>query len=340
MGKKHHLKEMAKRNIKILGSSKIKLKRGQKINIKPYVEDSVEGSIVSRLGGIISEKMGHEERPIKSEATLIDQYQISSILGRTKFDNDTFIPTIVVTTTKKNSIIFDFAGDNIIGNLLRTSTLGPIYEKIKSEWKKLNTDDKSDFTNILYIPNILVFSDGMESLFNPYKVNLLLVSVPTYKTIKEGLSDEDLDNSSFIYLSRVYGDIMDAATKINGCDNLVIDPFTVKTATDNIHTVVQIWNYLINSKRCKENIDSIWFSVDNEYDYVIFIAEKGIVKKSSIPTNENDEEVVHENDTKEEYDDSIEDIKDEIISDIKENTEKKKKTIKKKLEEQADLLDD
>ena len=239
---KKDLKKMAKNDIKILSNNKIKLRKGQKISIKPLVEESLRKTIVSRLEGIIPDNTEKYDvnNVIKSEVTALSQIKISDITAHVS-ENKNLVPTIVHVVTRKSALDFDFAAEGIIGDLLRSSTLGPTYQKIKDGWKNLN-EDKTEFTNILFIPNLLVFSNGIEALFDPFKVNLLLVSVPTFKHYKENLPEyfKDVDTS---YFGRVYGDIMDAAVNIGGCDNLIIDPFDLKITKDYQHEVIDMWKY-------------------------------------------------------------------------------------------------
>ena len=328
MGKRD-LKAMAKNSIKIISNNKIKLRRGQKISIKPIVEESIKGATISRLEGIIPDNTDKYDAShiIKSEATLLSQIKISDIVTHTA--NDNMVPTIVHVCTKKNSLDFDFAGEGIIGDLLRTSTLGPTYNKIKNGWKNLNTDDKTTFTNVMFIPNILVFSNGIETLFSPFKVNLLLVSVPSFKLFKEN-APEDSKNVEVDYIGRIYGDIMDSAIKISGCSDLIINPFDIKISKEYPHDVVDMWNYLIDSSMCRKSISSIWFSItDDEFHYVLFITEKGIKKSSNVIASADDSVMGDDDDDDEEF----EDIADEIISDMESSNEKKKKNVK-------DALDD
>lgn len=335
---KHDLKKLAKLNIKILSNNKIKLRKGQKISIKPIVEESLKDAIVSRLDGIIDANTQKYESShiIKSEATALSQIKMSDIITHAS-TNKNIVPTVVHVVTKKNALDFDFAGEGIIGDLLRSSTLGPTYQKIKDGWKSLNTDDSTSFTNVLFIPNIFVFTNGIETLLNPFKVNLLLIAEPSYKLFKEDFSEStDQDKISRLYLERVYGDIMDAAVKIKGCSDLIINPFEVKASKDNQHEVIDIWNFLIDSTRCRESISSIWFSIENEYDYILFIAEKGVKKMvDEVPFETIPFDSIPDGDD-EEDDDVLDDITDEIVSDIEENNNNKKKKVKELLEDDED----
>ena len=321
MGKKKYLKE----KIKILTNNKIKLKKGQKISIRPMVEESLKDSVISRLEGIICDNTDRydESHDIKSEVTLLSQIKMADIITHTP--GTKVVPTIVHVCTKKNSLDFDFAGDGIIADLLRSSTLGPTYNRIKDSWKNINTDDNTLFTNVMYIPNIFVFSNGVETLLSPFKVNLLMIAVPSFKSFKEDYNDDKCDDNKIAtdYIGRIYGDIAEAAIKLPNCSDLIIDPFSIKITKDHQHDVINFWNYLIDSPRCKKVISSIWFSIEDEFNYVIFITEKGI--KKLVENNEYDDNI-HETD------EELDEITDEIVSDINTKNNNKKKVVKDNLD--------
>ena len=56
MAKKKKLKKLAESNIKILKSGKIKFSKNQKIDLGLFTTESIEGAVVSRLEGIISQE--------------------------------------------------------------------------------------------------------------------------------------------------------------------------------------------------------------------------------------------------------------------------------------------
>ena len=132
--------------------------------------------------------------------------KVSRALGRMdSAENQTIVLPIV--NKKKSISCFNMLNDTIIGSLLRTSTLKPIYKRLKSEWEELNKDDKSDFVNVLYIPNILVFLDENtgKPLRQPYQINLLLISLPSTKYMLNAngsnITDkiQEQENSACIY---------------------------------------------------------------------------------------------------------------------------------------------
>ena len=70
-------RKMAKSNIKILKSGKIKISKEQKLDLTPFIEGTINNTIVSRLNGIISkeEVVIDEEKNIDIRAHLIDELE-------------------------------------------------------------------------------------------------------------------------------------------------------------------------------------------------------------------------------------------------------------------------
>ena len=159
--KKKNDMKIAEQNIKILKSGKIKVKKGQKISLDPYIENSVENTICSRSTGIISKEdvvvSNGDVSKTDITANLSSMKRTADMLSRTS-TSTTYTITHVINK-KESGEIFDFLDDSIVGILLRTSTLATIYKKIKDEWLDLNNEDKTSFFNVLYIPNIFVFLD-------------------------------------------------------------------------------------------------------------------------------------------------------------------------------------
>jgi hypothetical protein len=256
---------------------------------------------------------------------------MSAIIAHTRDKDAASIPTIVHVVTKKNALDFDFSAPGLIGDILRTSTLGPVYQRIKTEWKSLNTNDESNFTNIMYIPNLYVFSDGNESLFYPFKINLLIVSVPTCKRHKEEISDDTI-NPATDYIGRVIGDIMESASKISGCDELIVDPYALKITKDYPQEVINMWNYVMSTPKIKKSINKVWFTIDDEYNYVLFVANS-VTKLSSILTKTTIDNVHPDEDDEDDEDD---DITKEIVGSINQSNHDKTVIIESLSESDAD----
>lgn len=183
--------------------------------------------------------------------------------------------------------MFDFAEDSIIGKLLRISTLGILYENVRDKWIHFN-EDKGNFTNILYIPKILVFSDPYEGGFlnSLTYINLLIVAVPKSKdklAIAASYIDDDKkkkNDDNIVKVSkidkvdsykRIIADIADAAIKC-GCDRLVIDPYQIKEFYKNPVDTAKAWKEIITSKKFSDHVEDVIFSFYNDSDFITFTA--------------------------------------------------------------------
>ena len=110
---------------------------------------------------------------------LFDSAKIYLYGSYSKGNAEKAVPKIHVSVVnKKNSCDgFNFDDATIVGNLMRTSLLPAIYKRIMDNWVDIN-DKKNLSTNVLFIPDILVYLDKYtgEVLRYPYKVNLLLIA--------------------------------------------------------------------------------------------------------------------------------------------------------------------
>lgn len=264
--KKKKNKKIAKSNIKILASGKIKILKG-KVNIKPYVKESIKASVVSRLDGIISKEDVVIDTPSE---TIYTRYMTNPVDASRLFKaNSTDTPTIVVTMQKsKVTKSFDFLKSNTIGNLLRISSLASIYSEIRDQWVELNKDDNSEFTNVLFIPDIVVFLDMKSGDLNDtiYKVNLLIVAPPAPEKMVENNLDEVNDTAA---ASRIIADIVESSIKC-GAKNIIVDPYCHKILGKDKSDTALLWERVITGQRFKEQIKSISFAIEDEANFVIF----------------------------------------------------------------------
>lgn len=270
--KKKQIKEAAKSSIKVLKNGKIKLVKGVKFNITPSVDYTIDNSVISRLNGIIEETKSKpsEHKNIDTLITMVSQ--VESINLNNRLTNGKVVPTIVVVTSKKDATDFDFIGTGTIGDLLRASTLAPVYREIKDKWVDLNHSDKTDFTNVMFLPNLLMITDWntVNTLIEPYKFNLLLVAVPSTKYMKANDNDE---SSTFDHnLSRIIMDVMDAAIAV-GAKHLIIDPFDHKCERKNPTVNAKIWHSIVDTIKVKNSIDFINFCVVYDDFYIPFTVE-------------------------------------------------------------------
>lgn len=282
MGKKKQIKRLAEANIRILRSGKLKVSKNKKIPLKPFVKESVENSIVSRLDGIISKEdviIDTENLRCDITSNLTDEIKTVDLANRAK---SVKTQTIVVSTSKKAATnIFDFINTDAIGMLLRTSTLGSIYSEIKDRWVDINKDDSTHFTNVLFIPKILVFLDFNTGKIRktPLTVNLLIVATPSMSKMNENNIEEISQTDA---TSRVIADILDSAIKC-GCKSLVLYPYGNKITQKDKSESGNLWFTITSTQRVIENIESIIFTFDddNESDYIVFNASKNRIPSVS-----------------------------------------------------------
>lgn len=276
MSKKKQLKKLAKSNIQILKSGKIKVAKDQKINLKSFVNDSIENSVVSRLNAIISrEDVVIDTADLRADVTtnMTSDVKTAELAARANNPNTN---TIVLTVNKKNALdVFDFLEDGSLGIILRTSTLASIYkdDSIKSKWVDLNKNDKTNFTNVLYIPKIMVFIDPSNGKIRktPYYINLLLLAVPTQKNMGEAVEEVSDENAC----ARVIADICDAAIKC-GAKNLIIDPYDYKMFRKEPHTTAELWYQISTGQRFIEQFNSVIFTIENEELFIVFNAVNSV----------------------------------------------------------------
>lgn len=266
--KKKDTFSIAEQNIKILKSGKVKVKKGQKISLSPYVTDSVNNAVVSRLDAIISKAdvvIDTASKLLVTSTNLSSMKRTVELL--TKIDSP-IVYTLVHTINKKDATdVFDFMDDGVIGSLLRSSTLASIYKELKPNWVELNTDDKTSFTNVLFIPKILVFLDETTGKIRkrPYVVNLLLVVEPSTKDMATGL--EKLSNEEVT--DRIVKDVFTSAIKC-GARNLIVNPYCHKALMVDEHYTSDVWKVMSEVQPSIENIDTIDYSVGNDDLYIIF----------------------------------------------------------------------
>lgn len=271
MKKSKKLKKLAKANIKVLQSGKIKVTKGEKISIKPFVKESVDNVIMSRLDGIISKEdvvVDTENLRCDKATNMIDEMQILDLTSKV---SSATTKTIVVSMTKKNVLnAFDYLGCDTIGMLLRTSTLASIYTSIKEAWVELNKDDATNFTNVLFIPKIMVFIDFNTGKIRktPLYVNLLVVATPPVNKMSSDGVEEISDEMA---ASRVIADIVESVIKC-GAKNIILNPYCNKILQKDKNMVSNLWNQVTTGQRVLEQINSIDYSLENEEDFIVFTA--------------------------------------------------------------------
>lgn len=269
--KRKRKEKATKKSIEILESGKVKIKKDQKISLNPYIKDSVKNCICSRIEGIPNnEEVVIDESTLKTEIN-INLTSIKRTLELNAYTSDQPYTVVAVCSKKETVSLFDFMENTIIGVLLRTSTLASIYKTQKEKWMELNTDDKTAFTNVLYIPDILVFlnENTGKILKKPFKVNLLVVSVPSAKYMLDGI--EEADNE--VEVKRIIDDVFESAIKIH-TPKLIIAPFCYSPLLKDEHLTSETWHGISETDRVNNNIKSIDFCVNSDDAFIIFKKSK------------------------------------------------------------------
>lgn len=259
---------VAKQNIKILKSGKIKINKGQKISLAPYTANSVSNSVCSRIDGIIEKNVNSSNDNVKLNTTCNLSSMKKTVEMINKGTNDITKYTLVHVVNKKSAVdIMHFLDDSIVGSLFRSSTIASIYKKLEEDWVDLNDDDKTSFTNVLFIPDIFVFLDDETGKIkkHPYVVNLLLISEPTMKYMSNGV--EEITEETAV--KRMISDVFTSAIKC-GAKNLIIAPYCHKMFLKDEHFTASEWHNNTTVENSIKNINSIDFAINNDDLYIIF----------------------------------------------------------------------
>ena len=277
MGRKKYIKNLAKASLKITNSGKIKVDKNHKIDITPFVKDSVEKSVVSRLSALISkESVAVDATDMRccSNNVMLPEINIAQTLYNESAPIED-MPTICITVPKSKALeIFDFLDSGCTGEILRVSTLASVYKQIKQAWVDLNEDDPTEDSNIMYVPNVMFFVDlrtGKPSK-HPFKANILVVAVPSKKNmVKDKTSTEDITDEYAVH--KIVNDTVEAAIRL-GVKELIIDPLSAKFLRKNVSLVGYEWETLISSQRVMENLKEVSFSLTNDEAFVRFTSAR------------------------------------------------------------------
>lgn len=273
MGKKKKSKKsVALSNIKILKSGKIKFSKDNKIDVSTFVQESINDVVISRLDSIISKEdviiePDEVKRELKSYlVSPMDIAEISSLVS------SSVQKTIVIPVDKRDALdIFDFLDGGVMGEILRTSTFASIYKKVKKQWKDLCKKDNSHFTNVLYVPKVMVFLDERTGKIKnqPFYINVLIVATPPAKYMVENCMEE-IDDEDII--KRYVSDLISSSVKC-GCKDIILDPYSTDVLLDNISLSTEIWMRHLSDKVSKENFNSMSFSLPDQNLFISFEAQ-------------------------------------------------------------------
>lgn len=271
--KKKDSYSISQKNVKILKEGKIKIPKGPKVPIEQFISESVNKTVSLPLDAIIArEAMTSTKETPTVELQMSTMWDVitrptftaSAVLGGTSH-------TVVSVVNKKNSCDgFNFDDATIVGNLMRTSLLPAIYKRIMDNWVDIN-DKKNLSTNVLFIPDILVYLDKYtgEVLRYPYKVNLLLIAEPSKKDIEESPEFKDKDDIQEELVERIVSDVAEASVKC-GASNLVIAPYCHKWLVNDIYITAEKWKDMCGFQPVCIAIEQIVFAINKEDLYIIF----------------------------------------------------------------------
>ena len=249
--------------LKTLKKGRVKYSDDKKVDLTPFINESINNTLISELDAIIS----------KEDVKVDDNDSKCHIVSMLKVKEDTFANRTFVVSVNRKQLVnsFDFLKDTRIGALLRSSTLSSIYYPIKDLWKKLIDSDKSK-TYVMYVPKIFVFANlsEMDLYYDSVFTNLLLVVTPTSDDIREA-NDKEMTKTDI--KTRIITDTLEAIIR-TGNHNVIIDPYSHKVLADDKYESGSLWNDISTSVRVDENIHSIVFDFTfwDEEDFKLFIS--------------------------------------------------------------------
>lgn len=278
MGKKKKkaksIKKIANSRISVLKSGKVKFEKGETISLNVFSERSIAGTIISRVDGIISKEVPESntnKSKTEKHSFLMDMEDYLRATGT--MDGKT--QTIIIPIPKKKACFaFDFLSNSILGVLLRTSTLATVYKNVKEKWVDLNKDDKSAFTNVMYIPSLMIFGDSFTGrlLEKPILANVLILAMPSEKQLDTTVTTEN-DVEITEIRSRddvkkdIIGEIMESVIRL-GATNIILDPFSHKVLRKDPLETILIWNTALQSKRVNQNVETVSTVFTDESLYI------------------------------------------------------------------------
>lgn len=292
-------KNIAKNTIKVLSDGKVKIKKGKKMDLTPFISFSVNNCRMGTIDGT-----GRAGRPPKDLEIGINNLMLSTAeslrimsVGLSEADF-----TVVDIVRLKDSNTFDMTSPDTKGEMLRSSTLGGCYKEVKMKWKELNSTEYSKNTNYLYFPELISFmnSDTGDVLRMPFKFNYLMISIPSIS--RTGYDDTE------VYINNMVADIMDCIIDVRA-KNIILDPFSIKVFRENPEVTSRLFNTIISTDKVKNYLDSVTFAIPNSDNFVTFLANQKIAGDKTPSYNrikvekENDNEPEHIFDVKKDEDD-------------------------------------
>lgn len=264
--KKSKITKIIKSAIKILDSGEIKVKSDEKIDISQFVESTIKDTKISRLEGLPSkEEIIIDDTNNYRLETSANRCSMSRIVHLLSEINTNESQTILIPVSKKKAL--KLKNIKFIDWLSKTSTFNSVYKNCKDSWSELNTDDNTEFTNVLFMPNIYIFIDnnGRKLRKKPIKVNILIVAIPTPSNAKSGIETMNPNE----YTRRIIDDSVEACIKL-GLKNIITSPFIMPILRDDAYFTSEYWHNITERQKTIENIKSFIFSINDDDLYIVF----------------------------------------------------------------------
>lgn len=253
------------------------LKKEKEMSLDTLTKPSIDNAIVSRLDGIptkeriiVNNEIVTPPNVYVSKLSEIEALEYLSSCDNDENNVEPFEFTLIIADTKKRVLrMFEYdyvSYTNPIDYLNRVSTLPDVYKAVENRWVELNKDDSTNFTNVMYLPEIIIFLTTNRKLRKDWiKLNLLVVAIPTQNDMGndiESLSDQGACKYTI-------GNMMDAAIKC-GARNLIINPHQNKLLRKDLYMTSDLWMRALLTTPVKENIESIHFVPRAHDDFIIF----------------------------------------------------------------------
>lgn len=247
-----------------------------KKSTKKYDNDLVKAvindAIISKLAGIPSKEEVNIDNPTSSYKIRIDA-QMTTLSNMMLLEaicgdrTDVNRPTIVIITNKKKAL--KLKNNEIFSYLaVMSHNFKYAFRLLEIDWDALNLRDDSKDTNVMFLPNISIYSKTKDKKQDEnLMINVLIVSVPSIGNINdEGYTDPSVE----AYINRIISDVYDSAIRC-GCKSLILLPYQIKFMEEDYRDITaQIWLDKLSDKRVLENIKTTKFIINNPLAYTTF----------------------------------------------------------------------
>lgn len=220
-----------------------------KLGLLPTREDIViEGEeLTTQI--VIDKISAHYD--IYSGKRIYNEKDITDVLN-----DNSGITTLVIPIKKKDARITDLLStkDGLLGYLNAVSIWEHVLDNdnIRDKWEKLNMEDRSTDSNIMYLPGIVIpFIDYYgHPLKNPKVVDVIIVAIPSIKNANEGIEEMSIVD----YNKKCINDVLEAAIHFNE-KVVVTTPVWCKQTDCTANS--DLWEHASTSKRVTDNIRRI-----------------------------------------------------------------------------------